>query len=351
MDNDLYHWKYLKREKINGEWRYWYNKPKTENSFKTNDSLTAYRPGVISNFINAGKQITNRLTAKATGIVDKAKDNVHKYVEKVPTEGDAYRYFYSAEAYKAYIDGKNTADKLANKKVDSIASDESTLNSGYLRTISKIDSMGSYAFNLAAAAFCSIKAAIDTPNSFSELKKIDAPQTNDEHQAAVNPDYKFYTYDYSQNCTFCTAAYDLRKRGYDVEANPISVPEAYTLDSICSWYKGAEPRSEATVKAMASTVIDNGAYDNNRSKILSNSLEKNGEGARGHLCLEWSNGGGHDIVWEVENGKVVYRDCQLNTVVNIDDYLDRTGNYHYVRTDHLEMTDDILRTVRNRKGR
>lgn len=344
MDNELYHWKYLKRQKIQGKWRYWYDKPKNEKTSKVlNDKA--------SKFVSVGKKIASTLTTKTSDFVEKAKKNVHKYIEKVPTKGGEYRYFYSDEAYKAYANGKNTADSLQDKKLGEVSSDKKKLNSGYLMTISKIDSMGSYAFNLAAAAFCSIRAAMDTPKSFSDLKKINTTQTNDEHQAAVNPDYKSYTYDYSQNCTFCTAAYDLRKRGYDVEANPISMPEAYTLDSICSWYKNTEPRSESTVKAMSRSVIDETTYAENRSRILSNSLEKHGDGARGHLCLEWTNGGGHDIVWEIENGKAVYRDCQLNTVVDIDSYLATTSNYHYIRVDNLELTDDVLRTVRNRKGR
>ena len=82
---------------------------------------------------------------------------------------------------------------------------------------------------------------------------------------------------------------------------------------------------------------------------MEENLKQYGEGARGHLGLYWKMGGGHDVIWEVENGEVVIRDCQINQVVELEDYLSRSSSYDYVRTDNLEPTEDILRTVRNRK--
>lgn len=353
MKHELRHWlkkgeqaedhKYVKREMRNGKWRYWYKTP-TVNSkpkLQVNKTLNVSK---VNSWINSGKTTIDKLTDKTNKLIETAKENVKKFTDGKQT--------LTTKTCESYAKGKSTVDKAIDKTVSSITANKEKLSAGYLRTISKNDSIGSAAFNIASAMFCSIQAAIDTPKSFSELKKITTEQSNADHQEAVNPEYGLgFLYDYSYNCTFCTAAYDLRKRGYDVEANPISMPEAYTLDSICSWYKGADPVYEQNVKVRAGSVISQGEYAKNRGKILSNSLESNGEGARGHLCLEWTNGGGHDIAWEVENGKVVYRDCQSNKLVNIDETLSYTTTYQYIRTDHLEMTDDILRTVRNRKAR
>lgn len=354
MKYELRHWlkkgetakdhKYVKREMRNGKWRYWYKTPGVKNSsgIKVNKTLNISK---VNSWIESGKDSISKLA-------DTTKKNVKKFTAKVSESSAEAKQLFTDKTYKSYTKGKDVVDKAISKKVSEITSNKEKLSAGYLRTITKIDSIGSAAFNLASAAFCAVQAAMDTPKSFSELKKITTKQSNADHQKAINPEYGLgFLYDYSYNCTFCTAAYDLRKRGYDVEANPISMPEAYTLDSICSWYKGADPVYEQHVKARAGSVISSAEYSENRAKILDNSLRSNGDGARGHLCLEWTNGGGHDIVWEIENGKVVYRDCQSNMLVNIEDTLAYTTTYQYLRTDNLEMTEDILRTVRNRKVR
>lgn len=357
MGHELRHWlkkgeaaeghKYIKREMRNGKWRYWYKTPTVNKNAKPQLNTTK-----VNSLLKSGRESLSKLADKTNKIVEATKNNVKKFAAKVSTSNADGKQLFTDKAYKSYVKGKDVVDKAIDKKVSEITSSTEKLSAGYYRAITKIDSVGSAAFNLASAAFCAVQAAMDTPKSFSELKKITTPQTNAEHQEAVNPEYGLgFLYDYSYNCTFCTAAYDLRKRGYDVEANPISIPEAYTLDSICSWYKGADPVYEHNIKGRANSVISSEDYSKNRAKILDNSLKSHGNGARGHLCLEWTNGGGHDVAWEVENDKVVYRDCQSNMLVNIEDTLSYTTTYQYLRTDNLEMTDDILRTVRNRKAR
>ena len=364
MKHELRHWlkkgeqaedhKYIRREWQNGRWRYWYDTPSTLNT-STNSQTSVnkiYTVSKVSSWIKSGKDTLGKLANKTNSLIETAKQNTQKFIDKLAINSSNAKQFFTEKAYESYAKGVDVVDKAIDKKVSTITSDKNKLSAGYLRTITKIDSVGSAAFNIASLAFCSVQAAMDTPKSFSELKKTTPKQSNDEHQKAVNPEYGLgFLYDYSYNCTFCTAAYDMRKRGYDVEANPISMPEAYTLDSICSWYKDAKPVHERSIKDRAVSAISTSEYSENRAKILDNSLMSNGEGARGHLCLEWTNGGGHDIVWEVENGKVVYRDCQNNTIVNINEYLGYSSNYNYVRTDNLEMTNDILRAVRNRKKR
>lgn len=361
MNHELRHWlkkgeaaedhKYVKREMRNGKWRYWYKPPTVKKTpdVKVNKTLNVSK---VNSWIKSGKDSLGKLADKTSNVVESAKKNVQKFAAKISTASAETKQMFTDKAYKSYAKGKDVVDKAIDKKVSELTSNKEKLSAGYYRAITKIDSVGSAAFNFASAAFCAVQAAIDTPKSFSELKRITTPQSNADHQEAINPKYGLgFLYDYSYNCTFCTAAYDLRKRGYDVEANPISMPEAYTLDSICSWYKGADPVYEQNIKGRTTSVISSEEYSKNRAKILNNSLESHGDGARGHLCLEWSNGGGHDIAWEIENGKVVYRDCQSNMLINIGDTLEYTTTYQYLRTDNLEMTEDILRAVRNRKDR
>lgn len=342
--------KYVKREWKNNKWKYWYKTSGQNNTSKTTASKTYSK---ISNVLKIGKTKLDKLSVKKQGktvdnktkeFIDTAKKTVHKYVEKVPTDGDNYRYFYSDEAYQNYINGKKAVDKAATTKLNTSAEDTAKFYADNFFANYALNGFWKAVYSVAAPAFTAIQIALTTPKSFSELKHHDDKQTNDEHQRVINPNYKAdpneFTYDNNMNCSFCTAAYDLRKRGYDVEANPISTQEAYTYDDICSWYKGAsyvEERQVTTQSAQTEAVI------------LEETLKSYGDGARGHLCVYWTAGGGHDVAWEVENGEVVIRDCQTNEVVEAIDYLSMSSSYTHLRTDNLEPNEEVLRTVRNRK--
>ena len=360
-DDELMHWKYIKREKVNGKWRYWYDYKSLKNDVKSAlNKLTTK----TNKFVSSGKKtlqkykktsIKSTIKKVSDGVkdfVESVKKRVFKYVAKVPTDNGTYRYFYSDEAYQAYLKGKNTADKLLDKNLNQTAVDTAKANAKTIVANTLLGKFGEAIYNTVAPALAALQIELTTPKSFSELKKTNGDQTNDEHQQAINPDYnKNFTYDYRMNCSFCTAAYDLRKRGYDVEANPISMVEGYTIYDITSWYKDAQVVSQSTVEGFyRQQALKNPKKDAlTKTEMLAKALESNGEGARGHLALYWLDGGGHDVIWEIENSKVVIRDCQTGNVVDISEYEYCTTGYDYVRVDNLECTEDILRTVRNRK--
>ena len=245
MDNELYHvtprkgyakqdHKYIKREQINGKWRYWYKLPTSKNDAKKPESSSSR----ISKFVEAGKQNLSKLGSKPTdskssNLLNTIKETIHKYVKKVPVEGDAYRYFYSDKAYKTYVNGKKNVDKAIEKNLNATPSDTMKQNAEMFTLKALLNGFGKTVYSVAAPAFVALQVALTTPKSFKDLKKTTTEQTNDEHQKAVNPNYSPFTYDNSMNCAFCTATYDLRKRGYDVEANPISTMEGYTFRARC----------------------------------------------------------------------------------------------------------------------
>ena len=66
------------------------------------------------------------------------------------------------------------------------------------------------------------------------------------------------------------------------------------------------------------------------------------------LRIRWKNGDGHAAVWEVDDGSVVIRDPQNNTVVDLSDYVRRAKTFYYFRTDNLELTNKAFRFVQNR---
>lgn len=184
--------------------------------------------------------------------------------------------------------------------------------------------------------------------SFDELDRKDTELEKFEDQALVNPDYDPYDEAYSMNCAYCTAAYDLRRRGYDVEAMPYD-PKTYVSNvyDIASWYK------DTTVDDW-SIEVENFNVDHrevlNRTK---QSLENMPDGSYGQFCVYWTVGGGHSMVWEKENGKTIIRDCQTNKAYGYDDWMNiyRTmvEGTAILRTDNREPSNNILKTVRNRE--
>lgn len=364
-EGELLHWKYIKKKKLpNGKWRYYYDFDSLKKDVKstisdlTKKTTTAVQNGkktikkYASSVSNTVKTTASKISNDIQDTVNRAKKNTYKYIAKVPS-GDTYRYFYSDKAYQAYLKGKNAVDKILDKKVNATPSDTAKSNAKSFTLSALFGSFGEAVYNVVAPAFVAIHNALTTPKSFSELKKLDKKQSSDEHQKTINEGYEHgQKYDYSMNCSFCTAAYDLRKRGYDVEANPISMVESYTIEDVCTWYKGAKSVSKAEVESRYRNNYTGNQKDAlNKREILIEELKQHGEGARGHLALYWTTGGGHDVIWEVENGEVLIRDCQTGEVSRTFDYINYTSGYNYVRTDNLEPTDAVLRTVRNRRKR
>lgn len=125
--------------------------------------------------------------------------------------------------------------------------------------------------------------------------------------AAVNPGFMNMNTNTKNNCMLCTTTYDLRKRGYDVTAQLDS--EGYTWSDLKKWYPKAK-------------IEKNDRYDENGmalsqkeyvKKTMKNLL-KQGDGARGNLMLFFKYGGGHSIIFEVNDGQVVFKDGQTGIV-------------------------------------
>lgn len=177
------------------------------------------------------------------------------------------------------------------------------------------------------------------PEWASNLKRQEEELTHDENQALINPDYNPFNLDYSMNCAYCTAAYDLRLRGYDVEAMPYDPFYVSNVYSIATWYENTDANDWNH-----STRADNAGK--HLDKYMPN-------GSYGQFCVYWSTGGGHSMVWSKENGKTVIRDCQTNETFDYSDWVDEYGDYvtdvYTLRTDNRKMTNKILRTVRNRE--
>ena len=285
--SELYHWKYIKREKINGEWRYWYD---------------------------------NKKNSPEKSVTEYASDTLDSVIEEVEWHA-----------------------KEARNKLLRISAQTNKIAAGMERVTYDVLDKG--------ADF--ISKYVDLPEQESDdplptLQKKPVPMTKSEDMAACNPNYSNGGV-YKVNCVSCAMAYDLRRRGYDVEAMGIDTRKG-TVGSFFAqrgFYKGETIVTfEDIVGSKKARLTDPKAA----VRQLSDSILKNEDGSRGMLEIRWKNGDGHTAVWEVNNSSVVIRDPQNNTVVDLSDYLRRAKTFYYFRTDNLELTNKVTEFVRNYNG-
>lgn len=197
-----------------------------------------------------------------------------------------------------------------------------------------------------------------------DIKK--EPENMKDTVEHINRDYDPKNYQTSQNCSYCTSAFDLRRRGYDVEAARIETM-GKDIDSILSWYDGAELKRPGTLISDEDYLK---YYNSNGRKIDVKAKQKQAEKvaddmaksilddmgkdpeSNGHVLLMWMNGGGHDITYFVSNDKKVhYYDNQINNEIDITDYLLNAYSVDYFRSDDKALNESVLETAAIDRGR
>ena len=148
----------------------------------------------------------------------------------------------------------------------------------------------------------------------------------------INPLYQKST-EYQMNCVLCSTAYEMRRRGYDVEASRSSLGRY--PDDIKTYFNNAEMQHAKT-------------YSDFKKQ-----LRAMPDGSRGNVCTNVGPfSSKHSMVWEKEDGKVIIRDCQTNTKYDsIDKSIIRADapSYDFIRTDNLEVNKDgIMDAIRPR---
>ena len=150
---------------------------------------------------------------------------------------------------------------------------------------------------------------------------------------SINPRFNENINAWDQNCQRCVPAYEMRRRGYNVSANPISPSDSYLSyhpydvwkDPIIHDTPGTG--REAIEKAMASY----------------------GDGARAQVTVAWNNGnGGHTFIAEQIDGKTHFIDPQ-NDNADVGEYFDHviSGQTQFARIDNLTPSDHIFECCDN----
>jgi len=163
----------------------------------------------------------------------------------------------------------------------------------------------------------------------------------------TNPEYPKPAY--TVNCVHVVNAYELRARGYDVQAT--ALPDMFRLN-----------RGRNSQEALDRWVDRNGMPHGRLQEQLDTAemlkrTEELPEGARGWVAVNWEGGGSHIFNVEKINGKVRFVDAQKNEPeLDIYTYIKRSRghdnpaagyrSWRFMRVDDLEPTDAVMEFVK-----
>lgn len=181
--------------------------------------------------------------------------------------------------------------------------------------------------------------AVEEPTVDSRfgIRQIQGKHSIEDDLPLCNPNYHTGGRLYHSNCGYCSVAYDMRRRGFDVEAMPKDGLLAY--EWIRLW-KGFKPHG---VKAKRK---------NTALAEMTEEIQSWGEGARGAVLVVWDGRSwGHFFNVEVVNGKAVFTDGQNGKSGEyVANYFNRVkpSAILYGRIDNLELSDKITEAVKVR---
>ena len=153
---------------------------------------------------------------------------------------------------------------------------------------------------------------------------------------------------YTCNCQRCVIAYEMRRRGYDVEAGPYD-RKTDSLASMRNNIRKSFLNYDDFIHTKRYDTRPDGSKYSSRSQLIK-AMEKDmleeGEGARFILDWDWKNyDSGHTVNAEVINGKVHIYDSQTGESSTIKDMIDdkslRATTLTCTRVDNLELNGNI----------
>lgn len=163
---------------------------------------------------------------------------------------------------------------------------------------------------------------------------------------------------YTSNCQRCIVAYEMQRRGYDVEALPTYADD--NLPQIAYRYTNKEGKQELIGRWQGAFKnakgVNVGASGNNAAsekKTYDNivkEMTKYGNGSRAVVQILYRNGGGHVFNVENVNGQISFVEAQTGRTKDIWRTLKsvNTDTVRLVRTDNLKVSGRINRFVLKR---
>lgn len=165
-----------------------------------------------------------------------------------------------------------------------------------------------------------------------------APMSMTQAYFDANPYYSDDYNEFSMNCQRCVFAYELRRRGYDVEALPTYENDEMPMGG--NWQRAMSGMTEQNVgKTTEGATL----------KAIESQMKDWGDGSRAILRLRWAGfpPSGHVINVEYSNGKLNVWDAQSNARETGTAYLKKYLHFTTLsgttlfRTDNANITDDM----------
>ena len=166
----------------------------------------------------------------------------------------------------------------------------------------------------------------------------DCKEVND---GAKGHDYAMFR---NQNCFYCSMAYELRQRGYDVQAKKALVGVSTEFVDQC--FRGESYKTHA-IRSDSELHI---GLKKEEFNSLTKSICQESNNSRGMILVQWSAvepggqpRGGHAMNYEVRNGVFYLIDGQTGTITTgaeAYDYLQYANNIMTVRVDNVEIHPD-----------
>lgn len=133
--------------------------------------------------------------------------------------------------------------------------------------------------------------------------------------AAVNHEGNNQELGRGTNCLYCTTAYEMRRRGYDVQAQQDWIG-GIRGDMPSAMFEGAKTETIYDISNRSINEYDRALVTREGTKAMIDTIAEQGDGARGYVGVQWYGGqGGHSMAYEVADGKVMLIDCQTGEVM------------------------------------
>ncbi len=209
----------------------------------------------------------------------------------------------------------------------------------------KVEPMDWYTIPIAGGKTGTKYRRIKSPSIVGVDRTDAVNQLINENTRKANPAYSSKNPAYRQNCQRCVAAYEMRRRGYDVIAAPAEVNENGLLSRrdplYFKWdkvFSGAKfIRCQGKDGGLADIIKKMGLW---------------GDGAVAEVKVQWNATEAHVFIAERVNGVVRFVDPQ-NGDVDCSSYFTRAVNGATMisRIDNLEPTTVIEQCIKNRGGK
>lgn len=166
-----------------------------------------------------------------------------------------------------------------------------------------------------------------------------------------NPLFSRQYSEYSENCQRAVVAYELRRRGYKVFAQPTYKGDTLGLVVHVDKSRGVLNSRWSRAFQHAKTENVGGRTGEKMISAVDRKMASFGNGSRAVLQVQWKSGGAHVFNVERQGGRTVYIDAQVNRRYT-SSYVSKNvkpGTVNIVRTDNLRISERAKDSVTTRR--